>query len=139
MGSGSVSAATSASDSEGRPSIKNNAIVVATTISTGLQQCLLLNPFSVVQFQLFIDPGFTIRTSKRRLTMSFPSASTSITHNPRLRFLNALRTGSKPIATFLGLPSFRTAQVVAQTGLDVRIPGDYRSFNHFDPIVGCNH
>ncbi|KAJ5914572.1 hypothetical protein N7504_003455 [Penicillium tannophilum] len=38
--------------------------------------------------------------------------------NPQLRLLNALRRGSKPIMTFLGLPSFRTAQIVAQTGLD---------------------
>lgn len=41
--------------------------------------------------------------------------------NPRLRLLNALRAGSKPIMTFLGLPSFRTAQIVAQTGIDVSI------------------
>lgn len=41
--------------------------------------------------------------------------------NPQLRLLNALRRGSKPIMTFLGLPSFRTAQIVAQTGLDVSI------------------
>ncbi|OJI99290.1 hypothetical protein ASPVEDRAFT_26111 [Aspergillus versicolor CBS 583.65] len=39
-------------------------------------------------------------------------------HNPRLRLLNALRANAKPIMTFLGLPSFRTAQVVAQTGVD---------------------
>lgn len=39
--------------------------------------------------------------------------------NPRLRLLNALRASSKPIMTFLGLPSFRTAQIVAQTGVDV--------------------
>ncbi|PIB02959.1 2-keto-3-deoxy-L-rhamnonate aldolase [Cercospora beticola] len=38
--------------------------------------------------------------------------------NPRLRLLNALRTRSKPIMTFMGLPSFRLAQIVAQTGLD---------------------
>ncbi|KAJ0423483.1 Pyruvate/Phosphoenolpyruvate kinase-like domain-containing protein [Aspergillus carlsbadensis] len=43
--------------------------------------------------------------------------TTSI-HNPRLRLLNALRANAKPIMTFLGLPSFRTAQIVAQTGLD---------------------
>ena len=46
--------------------------------------------------------------------------------NPTLRLLNSLRAGSKPIMTFLGLPSFRTAQMVAQTGLDVRfIPPIY--------------
>ncbi|KFY95658.1 hypothetical protein V500_02693 [Pseudogymnoascus sp. VKM F-4518 (FW-2643)] len=43
--------------------------------------------------------------------------TTSI-QNPRLRLLNGLRAGSKPIMTFLGLPSFRTAQIVAQTGID---------------------
>ncbi|CAI7604657.1 unnamed protein product [Penicillium discolor] len=50
--------------------------------------------------------------------MSYPSAMTTLIQNPRLRLLNALRAGSKPIMTFLGLPSFRTAQVVAQTGVD---------------------
>lgn len=39
--------------------------------------------------------------------------------NPQLHLLNALRANSKPIMTFMGLPSFRTAQVVAQTGVDV--------------------
>ncbi|KAH8424404.1 HpcH/HpaI aldolase family protein [Aspergillus melleus] len=39
-------------------------------------------------------------------------------HNPQLRLLNALRANAKPIMTFLGLPSFRTAQIVAQTGVD---------------------
>ncbi|PYI33597.1 2,4-dihydroxyhept-2-ene-1,7-dioic acid aldolase [Aspergillus indologenus CBS 114.80] len=38
--------------------------------------------------------------------------------NPQLRLLNALRAGAKPVMTFLGLPSFRTAQIVAQTGVD---------------------
>ncbi|THY74078.1 Phosphoenolpyruvate/pyruvate domain-containing protein [Aureobasidium pullulans] len=51
--------------------------------------------------------------------MSFSSATTTLVTNPRLRLLNALRAGSKPITTFLGLPSFRTAQIVAQTDLDV--------------------
>ncbi|OBT41572.1 hypothetical protein VE00_09153 [Pseudogymnoascus sp. WSF 3629] len=50
--------------------------------------------------------------------MSFSSAITTSIQNPRLRLLNALRAGSKPIMTFLGLPSFRTAQIVAQTGID---------------------
>ncbi|KAJ5092315.1 Pyruvate/Phosphoenolpyruvate kinase-like domain-containing protein [Penicillium alfredii] len=50
--------------------------------------------------------------------MSYASALTTIIHNPRLRLLNALRAKSKPIMTFLGLPSFRTAQIVAQTGVD---------------------
>ncbi|KAF7537788.1 hypothetical protein G7054_g3481 [Neopestalotiopsis clavispora] len=43
---------------------------------------------------------------------------TTTMQNSRLRLLNALRAGSKPIMTFLGLPSARTAQVVASTGLD---------------------
>ncbi|KAJ5670518.1 2-4-dihydroxyhept-2-ene-1-7-dioic acid aldolase [Penicillium maclennaniae] len=50
--------------------------------------------------------------------MSYPSAMTSLIHNPQLRLLNALRANTKPIMTFLCLPSFRTAQVVAQTGVD---------------------
>ncbi|KAL4878740.1 2,4-dihydroxyhept-2-ene-1,7-dioic acid aldolase [Aspergillus karnatakaensis] len=50
--------------------------------------------------------------------MSFPTAMTSLIHNPQLRLLNALKANKKPIMTFLGLPSFRTAQVVAQTGVD---------------------
>ncbi|KAL4908485.1 hypothetical protein BDW74DRAFT_175169 [Aspergillus multicolor] len=49
------------------------------------------------------------------------------TMNPNLRLLNALRQNKKPIMTFLGLPSFRTAQIVAQTGLDVGI------------IIDCEH
>jgi 4-hydroxy-2-oxoheptanedioate aldolase len=51
--------------------------------------------------------------------MSFLSATTSTINNPHLRLLNALRSGSKPITTFMGLPSLRTAQMVAQTGVDV--------------------
>ncbi|OOQ83627.1 2,4-dihydroxyhept-2-ene-1,7-dioic acid aldolase [Penicillium brasilianum] len=43
---------------------------------------------------------------------------TTAARNPHLRLLNALRTDSKPIMTFLGLPSFRAAQIVAQTGVD---------------------
>ncbi|OQE19229.1 hypothetical protein PENFLA_c019G03555 [Penicillium flavigenum] len=50
--------------------------------------------------------------------MSYPSAMTTLIKNPQLHLLNALRADSKPIMTFLGLPSFRTAQVVAQTGVD---------------------
>jgi 4-hydroxy-2-oxoheptanedioate aldolase len=46
---------------------------------------------------------------------------TSLIRNPQLRLLNALRENAKPIMTFLGLPSFRTAQVVALTGVDVSI------------------
>ncbi|BCS21705.1 HpcH/HpaI aldolase family protein [Aspergillus puulaauensis] len=50
--------------------------------------------------------------------MSFPTAITGVTHNPQLRLLNALRESKKPIMTFMGLPSFRNGQIVAQTGLD---------------------
>lgn len=53
--------------------------------------------------------------------MLHPSAITSSIYNPQLRLLNALRANAKPIMTFLGLPSFRTAQVVGQTGVDVSI------------------
>ena len=51
--------------------------------------------------------------------MSKPTSLANVTSNPQLRLLNALRNGSKPIMTFMGLPSFRAAQIVAQTGLDV--------------------
>ncbi|KAB8239045.1 HpcH/HpaI aldolase family protein [Aspergillus alliaceus] len=50
--------------------------------------------------------------------MLYSSPMTTSIYNPRLRLLNALRATSKPIMTFLGLPSFRTAQIVAQTGVD---------------------
>ncbi|KAL4895495.1 Pyruvate/Phosphoenolpyruvate kinase-like domain-containing protein [Aspergillus ambiguus] len=50
--------------------------------------------------------------------MTFLSPITTSINNPQLRFLNALRANVKPITTFLGLPSFRTAQIVAQTGVD---------------------
>lgn len=49
----------------------------------------------------------------------YPTAVTTRVENPRLRLLNMLREGSKPIMTFMGLPSFRTAQVVALSGVDV--------------------
>ncbi|KAL2276505.1 hypothetical protein FJTKL_00819 [Diaporthe vaccinii] len=51
-------------------------------------------------------------------SMTNSLVTTSAEHNPQLRLLNTLRAGSKPIMTFLGLPSFRAAQIVAQTGLD---------------------
>jgi 4-hydroxy-2-oxoheptanedioate aldolase len=50
--------------------------------------------------------------------MSFPSTLTTTVQNPKLRLLNSLRKGLKPILTFLGLPSYRTAQLVASTDLD---------------------
>jgi len=51
--------------------------------------------------------------------MSKPTTVADSTFNPQLRLLNALRNGSRPIMTFVGLPSFRGAQIIAQTGLDV--------------------
>ncbi|KAL6230165.1 hypothetical protein BDW75DRAFT_245089 [Aspergillus navahoensis] len=53
--------------------------------------------------------------------MPYQAAISTIAHQPQLRLLNALRANAKPIMTFLGLPSFRTAQVVAQTGVDAII------------------
>ncbi|KAJ5316734.1 2-4-dihydroxyhept-2-ene-1-7-dioic acid aldolase [Penicillium antarcticum] len=65
--------------------------------------------------------------------MVYPSAITSLIHNPHLRLLNALRANTKPIIKFLGLSSFRTAQVVAQTGIDLR-------FNREQGIIiDCEH
>ena len=64
--------------------------------------------------QEYYSLGKTLRSR-----MSYPSAMTTLINNPQLRLLNALRANSKPIMTFMGLPSFRTAQVVAQTGVDV--------------------
>lgn len=74
--------------------------------------------------------------------MSYLSATTTSMKIPQLRLLNALRAGSKPIMTFLGLPSFRTAQVVAQTGVDVSTP--YTSFDTQlttmkGIIIDCEH
>jgi hypothetical protein len=76
--------------------------------------------------------------------MSPPTATKLV--NPALRLLNALKAGSKPIMTFLGLPSFRTAQMVAQTGLDVRLQSpslttnSRRRNNHSPPqFPGDNH
>lgn len=63
---------------------------------------------------------------------------TTLAHNPRLRLLNALRAAAKPIMTFLGLPSFRSAQIVAQTGVDVSIPID-GSIVHADDRKGYHH
>ncbi|KAK2935243.1 aminotransferase [Fusarium oxysporum f. sp. vasinfectum] len=49
------------------------------------------------------------------------STITAPVRNPQLRMLNALHTNRKPIMTFLGLPSLRTAQIVASTGVDAVI------------------
>lgn len=46
---------------------------------------------------------------------------TTSVDNPQLRLLNMLRKNSKPIMTFMGLPSFRNAQVVALSGVDVSL------------------
>ncbi|KAJ4185999.1 hypothetical protein NW767_012738 [Fusarium falciforme] len=50
--------------------------------------------------------------------MDYHSPLTTTVHNPQLRLLNALHADSGPIMTFLGLPSSRTAQLVASTDLD---------------------
>ncbi|KAH7178898.1 Pyruvate/Phosphoenolpyruvate kinase-like domain-containing protein [Fusarium sp. MPI-SDFR-AT-0072] len=50
--------------------------------------------------------------------MMHTSALTTTIQNPQLLLLNALRANSRPIMTFPGLPSARTAQLVASTGLD---------------------
>lgn len=50
--------------------------------------------------------------------MLHTSALTTTIQNPQLRLLNALHAIKRPIMTFLGLPSTRTAQLVASTGLD---------------------
>jgi 4-hydroxy-2-oxoheptanedioate aldolase len=52
----------------------------------------------------------------------------TVVHNPQLRLLNALRANAKPIMTFLGLPSFRAAQIVAQTGVDVSFQISYSQY-----------
>ncbi|KAJ5104246.1 Pyruvate/Phosphoenolpyruvate kinase-like domain-containing protein [Penicillium argentinense] len=59
--------------------------------------------------------------------MLYASVTKDLSRNPQLRLLNALQANTKPIMTFLGLPSFRTAQVVAQTGVDKGI------------IIDCEH
>lgn len=43
---------------------------------------------------------------------------TTQVENPRLRLLNALKTGAYPLLTFMALPSVRMAQIVALTGVD---------------------
>jgi 4-hydroxy-2-oxoheptanedioate aldolase len=50
--------------------------------------------------------------------MAYSSALTTSVQNHKLRLLNALRTSSRPVMTFLGLPSARTAQLVASTHPD---------------------
>ncbi|WVQ82098.1 hypothetical protein IAT38_004226 [Cryptococcus sp. DSM 104549] len=50
--------------------------------------------------------------------MSCPTAFDTTINNPRLRLLNGLKKGEKPVMTFVGLPSVRTAQLVALSGVD---------------------
>lgn len=63
--------------------------------------------------------------------------------NPQLRLLNALRANNKPIMTFMGLPSFRAAQVVAQTGVDVTPCSEWLPFYVLMVVQGiiidCEH
>lgn len=51
--------------------------------------------------------------------MAFPS--TTPNHDNRPRLLSCLPGKRKPIMTFLGLPSFRAAQIIAQTGFEVQM------------------
>jgi hypothetical protein len=90
---------------------------VACVAFTLLYKCQLLQAQLIRVTSTLARP--TSPTAHKRSEMSFPSAITSTIRNPRLRLLNALLNGSKPINTFMGLPSFRTAQMVAQTGVDV--------------------
>lgn len=48
----------------------------------------------------------------------YPTPLTTTIYNPRLKLLNGLKAGSYPLMTFMALPSVRTAQIVALTGLD---------------------
>jgi 4-hydroxy-2-oxoheptanedioate aldolase len=50
--------------------------------------------------------------------ISTPTAHTTTVQNPRLRLLNKLRSGEKPLMTFIAIPSVRHAQIIALTGLD---------------------
>ncbi|KAH8910382.1 Phosphoenolpyruvate/pyruvate domain-containing protein [Coniochaeta sp. PMI_546] len=52
------------------------------------------------------------------LSKTYPNARTTKIENPRLSFLNKLRSGQYPLMTFMTLPSVRTAQLVALTGVD---------------------
>ena len=47
-----------------------------------------------------------------------PTAHTTKVQNSRLRLLNKLRAGEKPLLTFIAIPSVRHAQIIALTGLD---------------------
>ena len=74
--------------------------------------------------------------------MSPPSPLTTTIRNPRLRLLNALHSHSKPIMTFHGLPSTRTAQILACTGLDAVIidceHGHISDFSMHDSVVAIS-
>lgn len=47
------------------------------------------------------------------------TAHTTTVQNPRLRLLNALRSKTPALMTFIAIPSVRHAQIIALTGLDV--------------------
>lgn len=70
------------------------------------------------------------------------SPLTTKVRNPRLRLLNALRSRSKPIMTFHGLPSTRTAQLIASTGLDAVIidceHGQISDSSMYDSVVAIS-
>jgi 4-hydroxy-2-oxoheptanedioate aldolase len=73
---------------------------------------------------------------------SVPTAHTTKVENPRLRMLNALKKGEKPLMTFMAIPSVRMAQVVALTGLEV---GNLRTLSFATCadvqaiIIDCEH
>lgn len=73
--------------------------------------------------------------------MTYPTALTTTNSNPRLRLLQGLKAGTKPVMTFMGLPSVRTAQIVALTGVDVSLTAS--SEGCADPsqsiILDCEH
>ncbi|WRT70489.1 uncharacterized protein IL334_007487 [Kwoniella shivajii] len=52
------------------------------------------------------------------MSSSVPTAHTTTVSNPRLRLLNKLKSGEKPLLTFMAISSVRMAQIVALTGLD---------------------
>lgn len=92
---------------------------------TGLQEVACSYKFSILLHLIPSNPPqaqlltlFRPIGSGTLLKMSYTSALATRIQNPQLRVLNALRADKKPILTFLGLQSFRTAQIVASTGLD---------------------
>jgi hypothetical protein len=82
---------------------------------------IIIRPRNLASPHLNSSPDSKLFSIAQADTKSNPTALASAMFNSQLRLLNALRGNSKPIMTFLGLPSFRAAQMVAQTGLDVGI------------------